>query len=113
MAKRVDTIAYHTLLTQLLILPNIGNLKQCQNYCTISLISHPSKIMLPVILNRLEAKAEKLLAEKHACFRPGVRHSRTYLQLLSHHREAPATPAQSVPQLHSLQEGTAAGPQKL
>ena len=44
-------------------LPKRGNFKQCQNYRTISLISHPSKIMLRVILNRLKAKAEKLLAE--------------------------------------------------
>ena len=34
-----------------------GNLKQCQKYHTINLISHPSKIMLPVILNQLKAKA--------------------------------------------------------
>ena len=29
-----------------------GNLQQCQNYRTISLISNPSKIMLEIILNR-------------------------------------------------------------
>ena len=39
-------------LTQSLIpLPKKGNLTQCQNYRTISLISHPSMIMLQVILN--------------------------------------------------------------
>ena len=43
-------------------LPKKGNFKQCQNYHTISLISHPSKTMLRVILNRLKAKAEELLA---------------------------------------------------
>ena len=39
--------------TQLLVIPlqEKGNLKQCQNYRTISLISHPSMIMLQVILN--------------------------------------------------------------
>ena len=47
-------------------LPQKGHLKQCRNYRTISLISHPSKIMLRVILNRLEAKAEELLAEDQA-----------------------------------------------
>ena len=35
-------------------LPMKDNLKQCQNYRTISLISHSSKIMFRVILNRLE-----------------------------------------------------------
>ena len=59
--------------TQLLIipLPKKGNLKQCQNYHTISLISHPNKIMLWVILNWLMAKDEELLAEEQAGFRPG------------------------------------------
>ena len=33
-------------------LPKKGNLQQYQNYRTISLISHPSKVMLKIILNR-------------------------------------------------------------
>ena len=36
-----------------------------------NLISHSSKIMLQAILNRLKAKAEELLAEEQAGFRPG------------------------------------------
>ena len=50
--------------------PKKGNLKQCHNYRTISLISHPNQIKLRVILNRLEAKAEEPLAEEQACFIP-------------------------------------------
>ena len=34
--------------------PKKSNLQQCQNYRTISLISHPSKVMLKIILNRLK-----------------------------------------------------------
>ena len=52
-------------------LPKKRNLKQCQNYRIISLISHPSKIMLRVVLNRLKVKAEELLTEEQAGFRPG------------------------------------------
>ena len=54
--------------TQSLVVPlqKKGNLNQCQNYRTISLISHPSKIMLRVIFNRQRAKAEELLAEEQA-----------------------------------------------
>ncbi|KAI8509548.1 hypothetical protein Bbelb_133960 [Branchiostoma belcheri] len=52
-------------------LPKKGNLRQCQNYRTISLISHPSKILLKVILRRLKSEAEMLLAEEQAGFRPG------------------------------------------
>ena len=52
-------------------LPKKGNLPQCQNYRTISLISHPSKVMLEIILNRLKPQAEKIIAEEQAGFRAG------------------------------------------
>ena len=59
--------------TQSLIipLPKKGNLQLCQNYRTISLISHPSKVMLKILLNRLKPQAEKIIAEEQAGFRPG------------------------------------------
>ena len=49
--------------TQSLImtLPKKGNLQLCQNYRTISLISHSSKAMLKVILNRLKPQAEEII----------------------------------------------------
>ena len=52
--------------TQSLIitLPKKGNLQLCQNYRTISLISHSSKVMLKVILNRLKPQAEEIIAEQ-------------------------------------------------
>ena len=52
-------------------LPNKGNLQQCQNYRTISLISHPSIVMLKIILNRLKPQAEEIIAEEHADFSAG------------------------------------------
>ena len=57
--------------TQSLIitLPKKGNLQLCQNYRTISLISHSSKVMLKVILNRLKPQAEEIIAEEQAGFR--------------------------------------------
>ena len=58
----------HSLVTTL---PKKGNLQQCQNYRIISLISHPSKVMLKVILNRLKPQAEKIIAEEQAGFRAG------------------------------------------
>ena len=59
--------------TQSLIitLPKKGNLQLCQNYRTISLISHVSKVMLKVILNRLKPQAEDGIAEEQAGFRSG------------------------------------------
>ena len=52
-------------------LPKKGNLQQCQNYRTKSLISHPSKVMLKIILNGLKPQAEKIIAEEQAGFRAG------------------------------------------
>jgi len=59
--------------TQSLIitLPKKGNLQLCQNYRTISLISHASKVMLKVILKRLQPQAENIIAEEQAGFRKG------------------------------------------
>ena len=51
--------------------PKKGNLQQCQNYRTISLIIHPSKVMLKIILNRLKPQADKIIAEEQAGFRAG------------------------------------------
>ena len=57
--------------TQSLIitLPEKGNLQLCQNYRTISLISHSSKVMLKIILKRLKPQAEEIFAEEQAGFR--------------------------------------------
>ena len=52
-------------------LPKKGNLQQCQNYQTISLISRPSKVMLKIILNRLKPQAEEIIAEEQAVFGAG------------------------------------------
>ena len=52
-------------------LPKKGNLQLCQNYRTTSLISHPSKAMLKIILNRLQPQAEEIIAEEQAGFRAG------------------------------------------
>ena len=68
-----QTGEWQTSWTQSLVitLPKKGNLQQCQNYRTISLISHPSKVMLKIILNRLKSQAEKIIAEEQAGFRAG------------------------------------------
>ena len=62
-----------TTWTQSLVitLPKKGNLQLCQNYRTISLISHLSKVMLKIILNRLQPQAEEIIAEEQAGFRAG------------------------------------------
>ena len=68
-----QTGEWTTPWTQSLViaLPKKGNLQQCQNYRTISLISHPNKVMLKIVLNRLKPQAEKMIAEEQAGFRAG------------------------------------------
>ena len=68
-----STGEWPTTWTQSLVitLPKKGNLQLCQNYRTISLISHPSKVMLKIILNRLQPQAEEIIAEDQAGFRAG------------------------------------------
>ena len=68
-----QTGEWPTPWTQSLVitLPKKGNLQQCQNYRTINLISHPSKVMLKNILKRLKPQAEKIIVEEQAGFRAG------------------------------------------
>ena len=68
-----QTGEWPTPWTQSLIitLPKKGNLQQCQNYRTLSLISHASKVMLRIILKRLSPQAEDIIAEEQAGFRRG------------------------------------------
>ena len=67
------TGGWPTLWIQSLViaLPKKGKLQQCQNYRTVSLISHPSKVKLQIILNRLKPQVEKIIAEEQAGFRAG------------------------------------------
>ena len=52
-------------------IPKKGNLRKCENYRTLSLICHSSKILLRIILNRLTSQAEEILSEEKAGFRKG------------------------------------------
>ena len=72
-SKIWQTGKWPTQWTQSLIitLPKKGNLQVCQNYCTISLISHPSKVMLKILLNRLQPQAEEIITEELTGFRMG------------------------------------------
>ncbi|KAK3893242.1 hypothetical protein Pcinc_002931 [Petrolisthes cinctipes] len=55
----------------IIVIPKKGNLQLCQNYRTISLISHASTVMLRIILDRLKPQAESIIAEEQAGFRKG------------------------------------------
>ena len=48
-----------------------GDFRNCSKYRTISLISHASKIMLKILLERLNPQAEYIISEEQAGFRKG------------------------------------------
>jgi len=52
-------------------MPKKGDMKECTNYRTISLICHASKILLKIINNRLNPLIDKHIGEEQAGFRPG------------------------------------------
>ena len=61
--------------------PKKGDLQQCSKYVTISLISHTSKVMLNIIMKRIEMKLEAKINVVHAAFRQG-RGTRDYKFIL-------------------------------
>ena len=52
-------------------IPKKGNAKECSNYCTISLISHASRVMLKILQVRLQQYVNRELADVQAGFRKG------------------------------------------
>ena len=54
-------------------IPKKGNAKECSNYCTITLISHASKVMLKILQARLQQYMNRELPDVQACFRKGRR----------------------------------------
>ena len=56
---------------EFVVIYKTGNSKECSNYRTIALISHASKILLQILLNRMRKKIEMELPDEQAGFRPG------------------------------------------
>ena len=52
-------------------IPKKGNVKECSNYCTITLISHASKVMLKILQARLQQYVNQELPDVQAGFRKG------------------------------------------
>ena len=55
----------------ILTMPKKGDITKCENYRTISLINHSSKVLLEIIRSRMKPYVETILAEEQAGFRPG------------------------------------------
>ena len=55
---------------EFVMLHKSGDTKDCSNYRTIALISHASKVLLIIILNRMKSKIEQELSDCQAGYRP-------------------------------------------
>jgi len=62
------------------------DLKQCENYGTIALVSRARKILLRIILERIRVKTETDIEDEQAGFRQGrgTRDQITNLRILMH-----------------------------
>ena len=65
-ARKIPDIWTKSLI---ILLPKKGDLKECANYRTISLICHASKILLKIINSRLKPHIERNIGEEQAGFR--------------------------------------------
>ena len=70
-------------------IPKKGNAKECSNYHTITLISHASKVMLKILLARLQQFMNRELPDVQAGFRKG---RGTRDQIANIHRENKGSP---------------------
>ena len=52
-------------------IPKKGNAKECSNYRTVALISHPSKVMLKILQARLQQYVNRELPDVQVGFRKG------------------------------------------
>ena len=101
-----QTGEWPTPWTQSLIitLPKKGNLQLCQNYRTISLISHPNKVMLRILLNRLKPQAEGIIKEERANFVSG-RSSTERFSVLEYSVRNTCNTRETLPRLRGLRQG--------
>ena len=98
-------------LTQSLVitLPKKINLQQCQNYRTISLISHPRKVVLKIILNGLKPQAEQIITEEQAGLRAGRSTTEQIFSLRILYEKYLQHQHEPLPCPHRLQEGLRQG----
>jgi len=73
--------------------PKKGDKKECTNYRTTALVSHASKVLLKIILERIRNKSESEIAEEQAGFRKGrgmrdqITNLRTIMQKAKEHQQ--------------------------
>ena len=70
MWANLENLAVATELEKIVFIPNPkkGNAKECSNYGTMTLISHASKVMLKILVARLQQYVNRKLPDVQAEF---------------------------------------------
>ena len=71
MPTNLENSAVATGLEKVIPVPKKDNAKECLNYCTIALISHASKVMLKILLARLQQYMNHELPDVQSGFGKG------------------------------------------
>ena len=73
MPANLENTAMATGLEKVVFIPILkkGNAKECSNYCTITLISHASKVVLKILQAMLQQYMNHELPDIQAGFRKG------------------------------------------
>ena len=81
--------------------PKKGNAKQCSDYCTVTLISHTSKVMLKILQARLQHYMHCELPDVQAGFSKG-RGTKDQIAYIidADHRKSKRTPEKHLLLLH-------------
>ena len=82
-------------------IPKKSNAKECSNYCTITFISHASKVMLKILQARLQQYMNRELPDVQAGFRKG-RGTRDQIANIRWIIEKPRVPEKHLFLLHWL-----------
>ena len=64
MATRLEKVSFH-------LIPKKGNIKECSNYPTVTLISHASKVMLNILQAWFQQYVNQEIPDVQAGFRKG------------------------------------------
>ena len=80
-------------------IPKKGNAKECSNYCTVTFISHASKVILKIIQTKLQQYVNWELPDVQAGFRKG---KRTRDQISNIHRKSKRIPEKHLLLFHWL-----------
>ena len=87
-----------------ILIPKKGNVKECSNYGTITLISHANQVMLKILQARLQQYVKRELPDVQAGFRNARGNQSSNCQHLSEHKKIKRVPEKHLLLLYWLHQ---------